>query len=82
MSDESAEQWQRADDEVRKNLPPGVKLVRTLRECTENGRIAWSPDGHILASSSKDNVIKLWDVETGECQRTLVFSFQNNIAIF
>jgi hypothetical protein len=27
---ERVEQWRRADDEVRKNLPPGVKLVRTL----------------------------------------------------
>jgi hypothetical protein len=25
------EQWQRADEEVRKNLLPGMKLVRTLR---------------------------------------------------
>ena len=44
--DGSVEQWQQADEEVRKNLPPGVKLVRTLRGHTDwIGRIAWSPDG-------------------------------------
>ncbi|MGA7740628.1 MAG: hypothetical protein WBP56_12230 [Polyangia bacterium] len=53
-------------------LPPGVKLVCTLRGhsgCI--GRIAWSPDRHMLASSSEDKAIRLWDTETGECVRTL-----------
>ena len=27
----SEDAWRRADEGVRKNLPPGVKLVRTLR---------------------------------------------------
>ena len=72
MTDESTEKWRRADDEVRKNLPPGVKLVRTLRGHTDFiGRIAWSPDGRMLASPSDDNTIRLWDAETGECLRTL-----------
>jgi hypothetical protein len=31
MDEGSAEKWQRADEEIRKNLPPGVKLVRTLK---------------------------------------------------
>jgi len=40
----SEEMWRHADEEVRKNLPPGVKLVRTLRGHTDLiGRIAWSP---------------------------------------
>ena len=44
---------EQADDEVRKNLPPGVKLVRTLRGHTGwIGRIAWSPDGRMPASPS------------------------------
>ena len=62
------EQLQRADDEVRRNLPPGVKLVRTLRGHTGCiGRIAWSPDGKLLASPSQDKMIRLWDIGTGEC---------------
>ena len=72
MSDESVEQWRQADEEVRKNLPPGVKLVRTLRGHKGTiGRIAWSPGGRMLASPSEDETIRLWDAETGECLRTL-----------
>ncbi len=72
MSNDSVEHGQRADDEVRKNLPPGVKLVRTLRGHTGwIGRIAWSPDGRMLASPSEDGTIRLWNAETGECLRTL-----------
>lgn len=72
MDDSSAEKWRLADEEVRKNLPPGVKLVRTLRGHTGKiGRITWSPDGKILASPSLDETIQLWDAETGVCLRTL-----------
>ena len=33
--------------------------------------VAYSPDGSMLASGSHDQVICLWDVETGELQNTL-----------
>jgi small GTP-binding protein len=71
-TEKQEETWQRADDQVRKNLPPGVKLVRTLRGHTASiGRITWSPDGRILASPSSDKMIRLWDAETGQCLRIL-----------
>lgn len=33
--------------------------------------VAFSPCGHLLASSSMDETIKLWAVQTGECIKTL-----------
>jgi WD40 repeat protein len=33
--------------------------------------ITWSPDGQKLGSASRDQTIRLWDVTTGECLRTI-----------
>ncbi|WP_365671757.1 hypothetical protein [Okeania sp. SIO3I5] len=33
--------------------------------------VAFHPDGQILASSSADETIKLWNIKTGECIKTL-----------
>jgi WD40 repeat protein len=33
--------------------------------------VAFSRDGETLASCSSDETIKLWDVKTGECLKTL-----------
>src|SRR5712691_9273568 len=72
MADKASERHRRADEKVRKKLPPGVKLLRTLRGHTGwIGRIAWSPDGRMLASPSYDQTIRLWDAETGELLRTV-----------
>ena len=43
----------------------GHEAIRVLGQAS-NARVAFSPDGKILAaSSSSDDVVKLWDVETG-----------------
>lgn len=53
-------------------LPPGVKLVHTLRGHEGGiGRIAWSPDGRLLVSPSADGTIRLWHTDTGESLQTL-----------
>jgi small GTP-binding protein len=65
-------QLQRTDANIRTELPPGLKLMSTLRGHAEwVGRIAWSPDGKLLVSPSGDGTTRLWNVETGECIRKL-----------
>src|ERR1019366_6175372 len=34
--------------------------------------MSFSPDSHWLASSARDNTVKLWDTRTGELSRTLI----------
>ncbi|KAG5644728.1 hypothetical protein DXG03_007857 [Asterophora parasitica] len=50
---------------------PGYRLRYTLSGHTRSiSSLKFSPDGAILASSSSDKLIKLWDVYTGEIIRT------------
>jgi len=56
-----------------KQLPPGVKLLRTLEE--HQGWIttsmAFDPDGETLASGSYDRTVKLWEAQSGKLLRAL-----------
>jgi len=59
-----------------KNVPRGTQspfsLRYTLRGHTDAiMQVAWSPDGHILASGSGDKTIRLWNAETGQELSTL-----------
>jgi WD40 repeat protein/DNA-directed RNA polymerase subunit RPC12/RpoP len=58
--------------------PPGqVEPLATMLERKLTGHKDWvrsvavSPDGTWAASGSNDNMIKIWNLETGECRATL-----------
>jgi|SRR5215213_11779672 len=56
----------------RRQTQPGIKLLRTLRVQGEHvDGIAWSPDGQMLATTSSDGQLRVWDAKTGELIRDL-----------
>jgi small GTP-binding protein len=56
--------------ELEKQQPTGFKLHHKLLGYTSDIlKIAWSPDGHMLAST--DGTIRLWNVETWKLPRLL-----------
>ncbi len=67
-----AKNGQRANEESRPELPPGVKLLRTLQGHQDLVlSVAFDPQGETLASGSNDNTVKLWEVRSGKLIRTL-----------
>src|SRR5918992_3170335 len=65
-------QGQQANEELRPELPPGVKLLRTLEghQGAVNS-VAFDPQGGMLASGSFDHTVKLWEPRSGKLLRTL-----------
>jgi small GTP-binding protein len=63
---------QRVNEEVRPELPPGVKLLRSLEG--HQGAVwsvAFDRQGRTLASGGHDGTVKLWEVRSGKLLRTL-----------
>src|SRR4051794_40202178 len=53
-------------------LPAGVTYVCGFHGHTNSvGNLAWSADGRLLASPSKDTTVCIWDVEADTCVRVL-----------
>src|SRR4051812_353116 len=53
-------------------IPTGFTLRHTLRgHYNAICRIAWSPDGRMLASPSNDGTIRIWDAESGKALAVL-----------
>ena len=64
------ERW--ANEEVRPELPPGVKLLRTLKGHQGVVRsVAFDLQGDTLASGSDDETVQLWGARSGKLLRTL-----------
>ena len=61
------------DESVKDKVPLGFSIRHTFRgEGTVTTRIAWSPDGLLLASVGSDDIILLWNAEAGGLYRALM----------
>jgi len=66
------EHGQQANEEVQPEMPPGVKLLRTLEG--HQGAVlsvAFDRQGETLASGSTDKTVKLWETQSGRLLHTL-----------
>lgn len=69
--EQAAQRW-RTDEELGKKLPPGVKLLRTLKgHRGAVNSVAFDPQSGMLASGGDDRKVKLWEARSGKLLRTL-----------
>ncbi|KAK7436206.1 MAPK-activated protein kinase Srk1 [Stygiomarasmius scandens] len=54
----------------------GVAHLRKIIDYRGSKSIAYSPDGQCIASGSSDSPITLWNASTGECLRSLTYSWE------
>ncbi|HEY0323717.1 MAG TPA: hypothetical protein VGC66_22380, partial [Pyrinomonadaceae bacterium] len=63
---------QHGEQQQEPELPPGVKLARTLEgHASVVSSIAFDPEGEMLASGGGDNTVRLWEASSGKLLRTL-----------
>ena len=66
------------NEDLRPELPPGVKLLRTLEgHKFAVTSVTFDPQGETLASGSRDSTVMLWDVRSGKLLRELIGQYED-----
>ncbi|MGW7381844.1 nSTAND1 domain-containing NTPase [Streptomyces sp. NPDC054794] len=65
------ELWNPTTGHLRHSLPGFPSDVKTAEFSLDTDALAFSPDGHTLATGGMDRVVRLWDVPTGRLVKSL-----------